>query len=277
MPPTPDEMDWWLGRLRSSSRPLPAISVRAPLRLARSSGAGAFLALADDGHQYWVKVPGNPQGDQVLVNEVIVGEVGKLIGSPVRDRVLITVPPELTRWSGYPAAPSTAPLTAHGSLHLANAVDADELLHTKRGRNSERQAAIVGLWDLCVGEDPQWLYETSAGHAIWSYDHGLWFTTGEGDWHRNVLRDLLRTEATLPDEPRSLDAVSLRAVADRILALEVGDILSVVSGVPVEWGTGDVDLEAMAWFLYNRRADVAARLRCRADSRPERESTGRAS
>lgn len=259
------------------ARPDPSIAIRAPLRPALSSGAGAFLALADDGNQYWVKVPGNPQGSQVLVNEVIVGELGRVLDAPVRRRVLVVVPPELTNWASFPIASSEVPLIAHGSLHLPNAVDADELRYTRRGSNAQRQAAMVGLWDLCVGEDPQWLYETSAADALWSYDHGLWFTTGEGDWNEAVLRSLIDVTATLPDEPRALDEVRLRSVAEAIVALSPDELLSVMSAVPVEWGTDDRDLECMAWFLYRRRGPVADRLRRRANGRSERGSTGQTS
>lgn len=210
----------------------------------------------------------------MLVNEVIVGELGRRLDAPVRERVLVAVPAELTSWSDFPTVASSEPLIAHGSLHLANAVDADELRHTKRGANAARQAAIVGMWDFCVGEDPQWLYETSDADAIWSYDHGLWFTTGEGDWDECVLRRLVDVTATLADAPRTLDRTRLRSMADSIEDLGPPELLSVVSAVPVEWGTDDRNLEAMAWFLFRRRSAVADRLRRRADDQSARESTG---
>lgn len=126
-------------------------------------------------------------------------------------------------------------------------------------------------------EDPQWLYETSAADAIWSYDHGLWFTTGEGDWDEAVLRGLVDVIATLPDEPRGLDPARLHSMADGVLDLSPEALLSVMSAVPVEWGTDDRDLAAMAWFLYRRRGPVADRLRRRAGGRSGRGSTGQTS
>lgn len=274
---TPDDISWWRGRLSNRTPPTATTSVRAPRERAQSSGAGAFLALADDGRQYWVKVPGNEQGNQVLVNEVIVGELGRLLDAPVRERVLITIPAAITGWAEFPIPSSARPLLAHGSLHLPNAIDADELRHTRRGQNTERQAALVGLWDLCVGEDPQWLYDTSAADAVWSYDHGLWFTTGEGDWDEGVLAKLLDVVATLPNIPRAIDKPRLRAMAADIRGLTPEALLSVMSAVPVEWGTDDRDLEAMAWFLFRRRGPVADRLERRADDRSDRQPTGRAS
>lgn len=270
----PDSLAFWRGMLDGRRRPSASISVRAPRERARSSGAGAFLALADNGRQYWVKVPGNPQGDQVLVNEVIVGELGRVLGAPVRERVLVVVPPSVTGWSDFPTRRSAVALVAHGSLHVQGAVDDDALRYTKRDDNSRRQAAMVGLWDLCVGEDPQWLYETGAAYSMWSYDHGLWFATGEGDWNEGVLRRLVHAHAELVDLPRGINAERLRELAESIDGLTVEVLLSVVSAVPVEWGTGDRDLEAMAWFLYSRRRPVANRLRRRADSSSSERSTG---
>ena len=270
-----DDLGWWRGRLERFDRPSPSVTVRAPRMRAQSSGAGAFLALADDGRQYWVKVPGNPQGSQVLVNEVIVAELGRMLDAPVRERTLLHVPAGISEWSLFPAPTSTVPLVGHGSLHLIDAVDSDELIHTRRGMNPQRQAALFGLWDLCVGEDPQWLYETSASDAVWSYDHGLWFTTGEGDWSEQVLRALVDIVVVLPGDPEHLDPIRLRAMADDLEALTADDLLGAMSAVPVEWGTDDADLECMAWFLYRRREPVASRLRKRADLASARPLTGR--
>jgi len=219
------------------------------------------LALADDGRSYWVKVPGNEQGNQVLVNEVVVAEVGAILGAPIRERILVTVPPSMTEWSEFPARRSPIPLLAHASLHVPHAEDSDDLHYTKRDDNGRRQAALAGLWDLCVGEDEQWLYDSSASYSIWSYDHGFWFTTGEGDWDAEVLQRLLGVANELKDLPHDVDREELDRVADAIAALTPQQLLGVMSAVPVEWGTSDRDLEAMAWFLFNRRDAVAFRLR----------------
>lgn len=253
---------------------MPTITLRAPRERARSSGAGAFLGLADDGRQYWVKVPGNLQGNQVLVNEVIVGELGILLGAPVRERALVLVPAALTSWSDFPIRRSSTALVAHASLHVPGAVDDDELRYTKRDDNARRQAAMAGLWDLCVGEDPQWLYETGARYSMWSYDHGLWFTTGEGDWDGDVLARLVDTDGALAEVPAGVNTERFRELADSIERLSVEMLLTVVSQVPVEWEADDRNLEAMAWFIFRRRAQVAQRLRRRAETPPGAHTTG---
>ncbi|KJL49367.1 hypothetical protein RS84_00075 [Microbacterium hydrocarbonoxydans] len=255
------DRDAWTGRLKGYERPTPTMTLRAPLRRARSSGAGAFLGLGSDGNQYWFKVPGNPQGDRVLVNEVIVEEVGRLIGAPVCRRALALVPPSSSRWTDFPVRPSEHPLVAHASLHVPGAVDDDALAYTRRDDNARRQASLLALWDLCVGDDEQWLYDASNSSSIWSYDHGLWFTTGEGDWDTSVLERLADLDGAFRNPPAGLSKEALLQVADRLESLTPDSYVRAMSAVPLEWGASDHDLESMAWFLYYRAPAVAARTR----------------
>lgn len=196
----------------------------------------------------------------MLVNEVIVGALGLLLDAPVREHVIALVPPGLSLWNDFPVRRSNAGLIAHASLHVPGAEDADELRYTGRDGNSRRQAALMGLWDLCVGEDPQWLYETTSAYSMWSYDHGLWFTTGEGDWDSEVLARLLEVDGSMAIRPNGLDADRFEEMAQALRALTPDQLLTVVSAVPLEWEADDRNLEAMAWFLFRRRESVAARL-----------------
>lgn len=256
-----DHLDAWSGRLSALERGRPTITLRAPIRRAQSSGAGAFLGIADDGRQYWFKVPENPQGNHVLANEVIVERVGSLIGAPVCSRSLAWVTPTAMAWEEYPVRAASRPVVAHASAHVMGAVDDDVLGHTRSDDNARRQASLLALWDLCVGEDEQWLYEAARSSSVWSYDHGLWFTTGEGNWDREVLGRLVDLNGAFPNPPKGLSTKRLMEVADRIEAISRDELLRAVSEVPVEWGIADCDLEAMAWLIYRRAPGVAARTR----------------
>lgn len=256
-----DDIDAWRGLLSGRTRATATVALRAPIRRAQSSGAGAFLGLADDGRQYWFKVPGNSQGNQVLTNEVIVEGVGRLIGAPVCHRALATVPPSVTRWADYPVRASDSAVVAHASLHVAGAVDDDALAYTRRDDNARRQASLLALWDWCLGDDEQWLYDASNSSSIWSYDHGLWFTTGEGDWTPAVLERMVDLDGTFQAAPPGLDRVRMLEVAQLLEAITPDDLLTVMSAVPVDWSASDSDLEAMAWFLYRRAPGVAERTR----------------
>lgn len=260
-----DSPEDWVGGLRGYSRPSPTLTLRAPLKRAKSSGAGAFLGIASDSRRYWLKVPGNPQGNQVLANEVIAEELGRRLGAPVRERQLVRVSSDIANgWKDFPVRNITESLIAHASLSVESAIDDDALRYTKRGDNPRRQARLLGLWDLCLGDDEQWLYDTSSAFAIWSYDHGFWFTTGQGDWDSAILERLVDLDGSWSGPPRGLDPGELLRMADELAQLEPKDFLSVVSAVPVEWGVADRDLEGMAWFLHRRREAVGTRLRAMA-------------
>lgn len=256
-----DALETWVGGLRSRPHASATITLRAPIQRAQSSGAGAFLGVADDGNQYWFKVPGNQQGNFVLANEVIVECVGRLIGAPVCSRKLAWVTPAAMAWESYPAAPSAAPVVAHASSHIKGAIDDDAFSYTRRDDNARRQASLLALWDWCLGDDEQWLYEAASSSSIWSYDHGLWFTTGEGDWTSEVLRSLESIDGSFSTPPPGLNEQKLLEVADRIEQVTRDELLDAMSEVPIEWGIPSSDLETMGWLLYRRAPRVAERTR----------------
>jgi len=252
--------DDWLGAL-PSERGRPTVSLVAPIGPPSGSGANAAKGLADDGNVYWFKLPDNEQGVRVLANEVIVGALGSRLGAPVRQCVLASVAPGLLLRPDGSRGPARGPSSvAHASLHLESALEDDDLTYTRRDDNSRRQVWIMALWDLCLGQDPQWLYDSSEDYTIWSYDHGLWFWSGEGDWDPAMLRRSVLEDSTYAPRPHGLDRSTVAEVAEALADLTRNDLLKVVSAVPIEWGIPDVDLEHLAWFLYERREMVADRL-----------------
>lgn len=222
------------------------------------SGAAAFLGLAEDGHQYWVKAPNNPQGARTLITERVVYGIGDLIGAPLPASALITIPPTL-RWELRPGLSLRGGI-GHGSRDITPVVEVDDWgLHAAQDHNRERQAPIIGLWDLCLGEDPQWLHRLDDDMSISTFDHGLWFGGG-ADW---TLSDL-RAVGTRPWDDLDSGVASAQALletADRIDALTLEDIRSVTETVPVEWDTTQGELSELASILFVRAEGVADRLR----------------
>lgn len=248
----------WRGALDGIRRSEPTELLVAPIRTTES-GAAAFLGLTENSRQYWVKPIGNPQGDQIPVTEQLVSAAGRLIGAPVRPTALIEIPGELSGWK-YGEVHRLAPGIAHGSLNLEAADVVDALLYTSDDDNPRRQPALAALWDWCLGEDEQWLYDLREDRSIWTFDHGLWLGGGFG-WTGDQLEHDVDVAWWWNESSARMDKAAFYEVADRLEAITVQQLLSVVACVPVAWSVPQFELETVAWFLYRRRAGVAQRLR----------------
>lgn len=222
------------------------------------SGAAAFLGLASDGNRYWVKAQNNPQGARSLVPERIVTHIGLAIGAPVRPIALIEIPPALDHI--YAPGYRLRPGVAHGSLDVGQSKVVDDWAGISgRDGNRTRVAYLAALWDLCLGNDPQWLAEFAADAAVWSYDHGFWFA-GEVDWNIESMRRVGVTPWVAP----SIDMASceaLEAAATAVESMTLDDLTRIALDVPPEWGASQDELSAVAGILFERARGVADRLR----------------
>jgi hypothetical protein len=96
---------------------LPRISATAYLTPLREGGSLPGLMEADDLGTYVVKFTGAGQGPKALVAEIVVGELGRLLGVAVPDLALIDVDPEIGRRE--PDEEVQALVTASAGLNLA--------------------------------------------------------------------------------------------------------------------------------------------------------------
>ena len=76
---------------------LPRISATAYLTALREGGSLPGLVEADDDGTYVVKFTGAGQGPKALVAEIVVGELGRLLGVRVPDLALIDIAAEIGR------------------------------------------------------------------------------------------------------------------------------------------------------------------------------------
>ncbi|NQX28311.1 hypothetical protein HQQ81_13270 [Microbacteriaceae bacterium VKM Ac-2854] len=254
----PASRESWRGTLGGYSRPTATIELVAPISKS-GGGSGAFLALADNGHDYWVKPLGNPQGDLVLATEQIVAAVGRLIDAPVRPVELVSIPASLAGWK-YFDFHRLRPGIAHASLHLEATEEDEDLLYVRRDDNDNRYPAIMALWDLCMGGDEQWLHDQRSQFSVWSFDHGFWLG-GEPDWTGDKLAPLCSTPWELGSSVKRFQPGRFHDLANALERLTPEDLLAAVARVPVEWKIPDWELETVAWVLHNRRLGVADRLR----------------
>jgi hypothetical protein len=254
----PESVASWHGALSSYERGLPMTSARAAVK-SYEDGTRATLMLTNDRKVYWVKVLGNPQGNQILVTEAVVSGVGTLINAPVRPTALVAIPPQITG-VGYGGGYRFRDGIAHGSLHLENAEERDTIEHQRNDGNQDRRGPLAALWDWCLGADPQWLYDMGNDYSIWSFDHGFWLGGDGGDWTTAMLTRLVDTPWQWTEAISTVHPSSLEECALRLRSVSSVDILRVLATVPRDWGTDDRTLETLGWFLFCRRLRVADRL-----------------
>lgn len=250
------DLDSWFDRISRSGRPATALSLVTPLGPS-DGGSGAFLGLASDSLRYWIKPANNPQGRKTLAAETIVASLGSAMGAPVRPISLISIPDGLAEWR-YKDHYALTHEIAHASLDLGGAIVAEEWSYTSSDHNADRQAFIYALWDLCLGGDPQWLHDIEDDYSIWSFDHGFWFG-GDGEWDARSLLSIGERPWQYDLDLESMSSSALERAARAVRAISDVDILSAVSGVPVDWGVSNGDLAALALVVSTRRAGVASR------------------
>lgn len=233
------------------------VTLVAPLRRGES-GSAAFLGVADDDQQYWIKPSNNPQGPRSLIPERIVTGIGQLIGAPVCPIALIDIPEDMA--FVYQPGYSLRPGVAHGSLNLSPVMLVDDWRgKASRDGNRTRAAFVSGLWDLCLGTDPQWLSHFDEDSAIWSFDHGFWLG-GESDLDVAALRRIGASPWSY-DGLDTASRVALQNAADAIEALTAESIQEVCHSVPIQWSTTVSELTAIGEHLLARVPGVVARLR----------------
>lgn len=228
------------------------------------TGAKPLLVACDDGHQYWAKGPGNPHGNLSLAHEWVISELSRALQGPLPVGVLIEVDDSLLIGASVNGTPRTGS-TWFGSRVILGE-EATYLQHANHDGNSHRLPYYLALWHLCLGVDPQFVYERAEHDRVWSIDHGLWFDNAAGDW--TELGGLNSLAGCRWEDPqwrgvRKLDVQACLEAATEVEALTGEVVGEIVGSVPVEWGISDDDLEHLAEFILTRRPITAATLRAR--------------
>ncbi|HEY3747996.1 MAG TPA: HipA family kinase [Pseudonocardiaceae bacterium] len=142
---------------------------------ARVGISGTFLGLGADGNRWWVKPSDQPELEQALVTEFIVGKLGRLIGAPTCGNAVIRISSDLIGWEYKPGKGLIEGL-GHGTIHIEDAIEKKKHLEDRaKDDNRSRHAGIFALYDWCWGDDAQWLHCTTADMTTYSHDHG-WYS-----------------------------------------------------------------------------------------------------
>ncbi|MGQ0608361.1 MAG: HipA family kinase [Chloroflexota bacterium] len=205
-----------------------------PLREGSSLPA---LVEADDGREYVIKFRGAGHGEKALIAELVVGELGRVLGLPVPEIVLATLPEEIARaeshdeirdllgWSvglnvglefvrGALASDMTRP-PAEGADWAADVVWFDDL--TINPDRTPRNANLV------VGDGRTWLID----HGSALYIHHAWT---DPDSHAARAFDRIGEHVLLPFASSVIEADA--RLAPR---LDAPMIDRIVDDIPADW------------------------------------------
>lgn len=259
------DVDWnarsaWEPAMAGRSEPsADALSLVAVLGRSEGGGSGSFPAQGSDGDRWYVKPLNNNHSQRVCVNEYVVSAIGRLLGAPVCEVDIIRVPDDL---AGYEFTPGKALAAGYASASRAVGQVREDRSLTFRHRddNRRRHVGVFALYDWCAGNDAQWLYNAADDERTFSHDHGHYFPGGP-DWSIGSLESSVDVAYQAPGDTTDLDRDEIERMADALEAIDAESVLRVMRRIPSAWPVSSEELGALAWFLYRRRAPVAARLR----------------
>ena len=215
--------------------------------------------------QYWCKWPGNPHGAQSLVHEWVVARIGQLLGAPVCTPELVEVHSAVVHGqtgNGVPFPPGV-----YFGSRQQTGVETQVVDHVRDDGNPHRFARLLALWELCLGQDAQYLYCHADEEQVWSLDHGMWFNSLESPWTPRELATWTDTRWDLP--PGKLAGISgseLRDVAVSVSLITESDVTVILAEIPLDWNVRDDELQSLGEFILARRHVVARSLVARAGS-----------
>ena len=262
-PEGPSQRSHWIGALAGKRTNATTLSLVLPVKRGTSGTSGAFLAVASDDLRYWIKPLNNLQDPRVCVTEQIVGRIGHLLGAPTRRVATINIP-DMKGWK-FVADNDAAvllPGIAHASLDLPSVIETSQLEQRTKDSNASRHAHLLALYDLCWGDDSQWLLDLSDDFACHSFDHGHFFPQGPW-WTTEDLERCLTAPRPLRTEDDDIDVAAVKGAIARMRSLRHDEIVDVLAHIPTSWPVKDAELEMVGHFLLTRAPLVAHRLETR--------------
>ncbi len=239
----------------------------------REGGSLPGLVEADDDGLYVVKFRGAAQGPRALVAEIIAGELGRAIGLPVPELVLVEIEPGLTAEDPDPDPFVQELLERSPGLNLGVDYLPGSLTYSPGadGRPDPAFAAQVVWFDSLVTNTDRSARNPNIlawHHRLYLIDHGaaLYIHHSWRNPDEHALRPLptIRDHVLLPGAAPIKDAHLLLAplVTDELLA-------GVIRAVPDSWlpGAGSVGSASDQRGAYQRYL----RLRCQANESLSRE------
>ncbi len=203
----------------------------------REGGSLPGLVEADDDGLYVVKFHGAAQGPRALVAEVIAGELGRVLGLPVPELVLVDLDPALASVEPDPWVGELLKKSPGINLGLDFLPGSMTFDPRADGAPDPNLAANIVWFDALVtntDRSPRNPNLLSWHHRLWLIDHGaslfIHHTWLDPDAHAR------RPLATIAEHVLLPYASSIGAAHDRLAPLVTGELLrGIVATVPDAW------------------------------------------
>ncbi len=236
-------------------------------------GSQPWLLRSEDGGFYVVKFQSNPQHVRVLANEMLAGQLARLIGLPAAQPAFIEVSSELTPPGAAANAPAGAqrpvepPARDLAGLHFGSRFPGDPtatfaveflpdplLRRVQNLRETFLGALVFDQWTSnCDGR--QVLFRRPASsHGEYTaclIDHGFCFSDGDWDFHDGIVHGLYPRRLVY-ESVRDLD--SFEPFLNRIENLQPAELSACAEEIPETWCDGEPGGPArLMESLYLRR------------------------
>src|ERR1700691_5701609 len=213
----------------------------------REGGSLPAIIEADDDGMYVLKFRGAGQGSKSLIAELLAGEIGRLAGLPVPERVFVDIPAELARTEPDPEIQSLIRASAGLNIaldYLPGSVTFDPLVAVP----DEHLASSIVWFDALVCNVDRTVRNVNMlmwHRRLWLIDHGaaLYFhhAWNQHDRHALTRFSLIKDHVLLRFASRLEEAdAEMRA---RIV---IDKIAGIVELIPDAWLADDPGFESKA-------------------------------
>jgi hypothetical protein len=238
-------------------------TVRAAAYAGPALGGGSASHFFDDeaGDRYLVKFLGNPQGQRVLVNELVAGQVACFLGVPCPELALVQVDQWLV--DGTPEIRQRTPGAAggihFGSREVPGCYQNPSRSLIPQATNAAEFPMVIVFDALTMNtdrvNDGNFVLATTPGQAGFKFvaiDHGHCFGH---NWDATLTTKVGTTAPAVFTEMAAAvaGAQPFTGALARAQSMSDSHVASFIGAVPASWGLQAAEADVLAAFLRGQR------------------------
>jgi HipA-like kinase len=234
-----------------------------------------WIALLDDGNDYVIKYPDNPQEQhmdalngplpqKVVVSELICGRLGQLFTPPVTPFTCVVDVPERVVAQQTQCHDAGLPLPSGLSVGIRYVEGAtyskDQWVDFLKNPIDQVQLAGIVVFMLWLNAlDPEIQVATDVSR-LYSIDYGWYFTGNEWKTKQLQAKQVILSPKARPTFYQPLGAhVTTEAMQDALAQLShirEGSMIAACARIPPAWGADEEFLGLLASFVLRRRESM---------------------